>query len=74
MQFVVDVQKIRGKMAEKGYGIDTFAKELHINRNTLASYLKNPAKIPYATISSMATALCDTDEEAIRIFFSPQLT
>lgn len=74
MQYVIDVPKVRGKMAERGYGIESFAKELKIDRNTLSSYLKNPMKIPYSVVSDMAVTLCDSEEEAVRIFFSAQLT
>ena len=74
MQYNVDISKVKGKMAEKGYGIESLANELEIDRNTLSSYLKNPAKIPYRVIAKLAIVLCDTDEEAKSIFFAPILT
>ena len=47
----VDVPKVRGKMAEKGYTITSLADILGINRNTLSLYLENPDKIPYGVIA-----------------------
>lgn len=67
--FHVDVPKVKGKMAEKDYTITSLATELGINRNTLASYLDTPEKMPYEIVCKMAELLCDTKEEAITIFF-----
>ena len=69
----VDVPKVKGKMAERGYSITSLAKELGISRNTLSNYLEDPQKIPYFIISSMANLLCDTSEEASSIFFAADL-
>lgn len=60
-------------MAERGYTITSLAKVLEINRNTLSSYLDDPAKIPYEFICKMAELLCDSAEEAISIFCAPDL-
>ena len=67
----IDVLKVRGKMAERGFTITSLAERLGINRNTLSSYLETPGKTPYSVVSSMAAALCDTAEEASSIFFCP---
>lgn len=64
----VDVPKVRGKMAERGYTITSMSDRLGINRNTLHTYLKRPDKMPYEVISSMADALCDSADEAAAIF------
>lgn len=69
----VDVPKVRGKMAEKGFGIGSLADALEIDRNTMSAYLKNPEKMPYAIVSRMAQLLCDTPEEASSIFFATDL-
>lgn len=73
MQYQIDIPKVRGKMAEKGYGIESLATELKVTRTTMASYLKTPEKVPYRVIAKMATILCDSDEEARNIFFAPCL-
>lgn len=69
----IDVPKVRGKMAERGYTITSLSNELGINRNTLSAYLEAPEKMPYTIISSMAVALCNTANEAASIFFAPDL-
>lgn len=69
----VNVQKLRGKMAEKSITMTALAEMLGINRNTLASYFEKPEKIPYAVIANMAQILCDTTTEASTIFFAADL-
>ena len=69
----VDVPKVRGKIAEKGFTLSSFAKRLDISRNTLSTYLDTPGKIPYTVLSDMACILCDTSEEIMQIFFNPDL-
>lgn len=66
----VDVPRVRGKMAEKGYTITSLAGMLGINRNTLAVYLETPEKMPYSVVSEMAGILCDTHSDAASIFFA----
>lgn len=70
----VDIPKVKGKMAEKGYTNCSLAEELDINRNTLASYFVEPGKMPLDIVQRMADALCDTHNEAVAIFFAPKLT
>ena len=69
----VDVPKVRGKMAERGFTITSMSDRLGISRNTLSLYLENPNRMPYKVISDMAGALCDTADEAATIFFAPHL-
>lgn len=69
----IDVPRVKGKMAERGFTISSLAEKLGINRNTLSSYLETPEKIPYVIVSAMADALCDTPEEASSIFFAQDL-
>lgn len=69
----IDVPKVRGKMAERGYTITSLSDRLGINRNTLSAYLENPGKMPYSIVSNMAVVLCDTADEAASIFFANDL-
>ncbi len=69
----VDIPKVKGKMAEKGYTITALAKKVGVNRNTMATYLEKPGKLPYGVVSKLATILCDTPDEAARIFFARDL-
>lgn len=66
--FHVDIPKVKGKMAERGFTITSLAKVLKISRNTLSSYLDDPSKMPYEFVSKMADLLCDNAEEATSIF------
>lgn len=69
----INVNKLRGKMAEKGYTITSLSNRLKISRATMSSYLRNPNKIPYEALSNMADLLCDNSDEAVEIFFSSNL-
>lgn len=69
----VDVPRVKGKMAERGFSVTSLANALGVSRNTLSKYLDCPNKIPYSVISNMATLLCDTPEEASCIFFATNL-
>ena len=69
----IDVPKVRGKMAERGFTITSLAEKLGVNRNTLSTYLETPEKTPYAVVSGMANALCDNADEANAIFFAATL-
>lgn len=69
----VDVPRVKGKMAERGFTITSLSEKLGVDRNTLSAYLKNPKKMPYEVVSNMAGLLCDTTEEASSIFFASDL-
>ena len=66
----VDVPKLRGKMAEKGYTITSISELISVNRNTFSGYLDQPEKMPYSVIAELASILCDSYEEACKIFFA----
>jgi plasmid maintenance system antidote protein VapI len=69
----VDVPRVKGKMAERGFTITSLSEKLDVDRNTLSSYLKNPNKLPYEVVSNMAKLLCDNADEASSIFFASDL-
>ena len=69
----VNVPRVRGKMAEKGYNLTSMADALHITRDTMRNYLNNPAKMPYGVVVNMAEMLCDDAAEATTIFFAEDL-
>lgn len=71
--FNVNVPKLRGKIAERGYNLTTLADELQVNRTTLSRYLAAPERMPYGIINLLARQLCETPEEAEQIFFAPDL-
>ena len=69
----VDVPKVKGKMAEKGYTITSLSEALGISRGTLSTYLEVPSKFPYSVVSRLAEMLCDNADEATHIFFATDL-
>ena len=66
----MNISKIRGKMAEKGYNMSSLSERLSVSRNTLSSYFKNPKKMPYDIIEQLATILFDSIDEAFPVFFT----
>lgn len=66
----VNIRKLVGKIAEKGYTKTSFAREIGVSRETLRSYLKDYNKIPYDVLSKMVSVLECTDSEAMSIFFT----
>lgn len=71
--FYVDVPKIKGKMAEKGFTNSAFAEELGISRNTLATYFSDPSRIPYEVLERIAETLFENVAEARSILFAQKL-
>lgn len=71
--FYLDVQKLKGKMAEKGYTITSLSEKLGISRNTLTNYMKNPGKFPYETLEAISILLFDSPEEVTSILFAQKL-
>ncbi len=69
----MDVQKIRGKMAEKNYNITSLSAALGVSRNTLSGYFDTPEKMPYSIVGKIAELLCDSRAEAMSIFFASNL-
>lgn len=69
----IDVPRVRGKMAERGYNLTLMSNYLGISRGTLHTYLKMPEKTPYGVVAELAAALCDNGQEAAAIFFAPNL-
>lgn len=69
----VDVPKLRGKMAEKGFTITSISERINVNRNTFSGYLEQPEKMPYSVIADLALILCDNYDEACKIFFALDL-
>ncbi|MBR2867833.1 MAG: helix-turn-helix domain-containing protein [Clostridia bacterium] len=72
--YIVNVEKLKGKMVEKGFNNTTFSYALGIGRDTLRSYLKDYSKIPYDILSKMAEVLECDEHEAKAIFFVLKLT
>lgn len=67
---MINVQKLRGKIAENGYNITTLSEKLGLSRSTFTSYLANPRKMPLGIAAELADMLCDDKTEATTIFFA----
>lgn len=67
--YCVNVPRVKGKMAEKGYNLTSMSEELGVARNTFTGYLHNPGTIPYRVLARMAHLLCDNQHEAMDLFF-----
>lgn len=68
--YTININKVKGKMAEKGFNNTSLAKKISVSRGTLIRYFRNPDKIPYFILSRLANCLCDNDNEAAEIFFT----
>lgn len=72
--YEINVSKLIGKIAEKGYTKKSFAKAMGISEPTFFRYINNPTCIPYWFIVKSVELLCETFDEARIIFFAPKLT
>lgn len=66
----VNVEKLTGKIYERGYNKSTFSKEIGVDRNTLAAYMRNPKNITYDVLNKMIAVLRINSKEAEEIFFA----
>lgn len=68
---MVNVNKLKGKIIEKGFNIETFAKEVGMNKSTFYRKLNtNGAKFSIKEASLVVDLLGITKEEAANIFFA----
>ena len=66
----VNVAKLRGKMVEKGFTVETLAVAIGIDRSTLYRKLDDIEKFTIGEVLKIKKVLCLTDAEAIFIFLS----
>lgn len=71
--FSVNIDKINGRMGEKGLNKKTLAKKLGVSSTTITKYLKEPDKIPYLKLKLLAEVLDFTIGEARAYFFAEKL-
>lgn len=68
---IVDVQKLRGKIVEKGTSQEAVADKMGIDRTTFYRKMKNGGSgFTVGELHSMVEAVPLTKEEAILIFFN----
>lgn len=69
---MLDVQKLKGKMVEKGKSVESISAEMGINPATFYRKLKNNS-FEINEASKIVELLSLTNEEAIAIFFAPNV-
>ena len=66
--FFINIPKLRGAMAEKGYNKTTLAAALGIGRDTLTKYMEDPRRMPYGVMQDMAHLLFPGKPMAANVF------
>lgn len=70
----VNIPKVRGKMAEKGYSITSLANMLKISRETLDSYFSTPENAVQRRGEPCGYSLRHNGRSDHHLFFTPKLT
>lgn len=70
----INVLKLKGKIAEKGYNIGTIANEIGVDRDTISNILNGKTKPSYPVINGLYYTLQLKPEEATEIFFAKKLS
>jgi plasmid maintenance system antidote protein VapI len=66
----MNVNKLKGKIVEKGMNIEALAANIGINRASLYRKLNDAEKITIGEAAKMKNALEMTDDEAYEIFLA----
>ena len=66
----MDVQKLKGKIVEKGMNVEAVAEQIGVDRSSLYRKLNNFEKITIGEANRLKDVLCLSDEEAKSIFFA----
>jgi len=64
----MNINKLKGKIVEKGMNIETLANEIGCDKSTLYRAIKNPEKITIGMALKIKVALDMTNQEAHEIF------
>lgn len=67
---IVNVNKLKGKIVEKGINVETLAESIGIDRSSLYRKLNNAEKITIGEAVKMKEALEMNDDEAYEIFLA----
>jgi len=67
---MVDVNKLRGKIVEKGFSQQELAQSIGIDRSTFYRKMKNNGDFSIGEVAEIAKVMQLTNEEAIEIFLS----
>ena len=66
----MDVNKLKGKIVEKGMNVETVAERIGVDRSSLYRKLNNFEKITIGEANRLKDVLALSDEEANVIFFA----
>ncbi len=66
----MNVNKLKGKIAEKGLSVEKLAQQIGVDRSSLYRKLNNAEKITIGEAMRMKNALEMTPEEATLIFLA----
>ena len=66
----MDINKLKGKIAEKGLSVEKLAGLMGVDRSSLYRKLNNAERITIGEAQRMKVALNLTNEEASVIFFN----
>lgn len=64
----MDLNKLKGKIVEKGWNVETLAEHIGIDRSSMYRKLNNFEKITIGEARKITSALNLTNEEASSIF------
>lgn len=67
---MVDTNKLKGVIVEKGKTQQTVAQEIGIDRSTFYRKMKNGGEFSIGEVAKMAEVIPLSDSEAITIFFN----
>lgn len=67
---MVDVNKLRGKIVEKGFSQQELAQSIGIDRSTFYRKMKNNGDFSIGEVAEIAKVMQLSNEEAIEIFLS----
>lgn len=66
----MDVNKLKGKIVEKGMNVETVAERIGVDRSSLYRKLNNFEKITIGEANRLKDVLGLSDEDANAIFFA----
>lgn len=66
----MDVNKLKGKIVEKGMNVETVAERIGVDRSSLYRKLNNFEKITIGEANKLKEVLALSDEDANTIFFA----
>ena len=66
----MNINKLKGKIVEMGYNVETLAEKIGIDRSSLYRKLNNSEKITIGEARKLKEVLNLTEDEATSIFFA----